>query len=107
MVNAVSRLRASFKNFISTCIWTCCFDFRYSLKKQSARGIENRFVKAAAKVLRADELDRAARVPNERPQNPANLAAQKQVPGEPGQQHITGDRGTAGNSVQQAEPPDA
>ena len=52
--------------------------------------LKDGFVKASAKIFLADELDLARWIPDEWPQHPANLAAEKQIAGQPCEENFEG-----------------
>src|SRR5262245_54851398 len=86
---AVSRLKASRKILISSPV--------NSLSGQQSPGcFKNRFVETATEILAANKFRGAGRVPNEGPQNPTDLASQKEIAGQPGQQDVARHRSPVG-----------
>jgi len=63
--------------------------------------MENGFKKTAVKIFLADKFHRPAGIPDERPQHPADLAAQQQISRQPRQQNISRRGRAAGPETEQ------
>src|SRR5437667_2374442 len=70
-----------------------------------ADGAKDRLVEIALKSIRPEKFDRQSGRPNERPKNPAQLAAKKQIAHEPGTEHFARDTVAATQGPQQTKQP--
>src|SRR5947207_6937719 len=71
-----------------------------------AYGLKDRFVEVALKGVGAQKLHRQSGRANERTQNPAELAAEKQVSGEPGEKNFARNALAAAQRLQQTKQSD-
>src|SRR5260370_31958519 len=70
---AVSRLKASFISLIILIVRPKIAAVHSITKEEPPDSLKHRFVKAAVKVLAADELGQSSRVPDKRPQHPGDF----------------------------------
>ena len=70
-----------------------------------ANGAKDRFIEVALKRVGPDKFNRQNRRADERTQNPAKLAAKKQIADQPGEQDFAGDAAAVAERVQQAKQP--
>ena|SRR5437899_1970514 len=64
---------------------------------------KDRFIKVAVEGVRPEKFHRQSWRTDERPENPAKLAAEKQIAGQPGDKDFAGDAITAAQGLQQPE----
>src|SRR5437899_8562911 len=68
-----------------------------------ADGAKDRLVEITLKCVRPEKFDRQSGRTDERPENPAKLAAKKQIAREPGTQNLACDAAAATQDLQQAK----
>src|ERR1039457_6728829 len=101
-------LKGEFQESHSSLCWTIYSSTPLNVlgKCQPAGGIEDGFIKAAVEAVGANEVHSTARGPKERPQYPADLAAEKQIARQPREQDTPSHRITAGPLLQQRQQTD-